>query len=325
MGFAALYISFMHLFTELYPDLVGGVLGQILSRGNLGVEIFLVISGIGLYYSLSKNFNLQKFYTKRIWRVVIPWLVVSGVYWLIIGALSRSFSFADFLLNWTGLSLWVNGTTTVWYVSFIVIMYAVYPVIYLVQRQRSEYLILLMAAVVVINCLLYRFAFTYYDMVEIALTRIPIFLFGSYLGEQLFNRVEDTKHLRTGYLSITILLFLLSLAIHGRDKNLSILFYRYGGAGIALVIMLVLCWIFFKLSLSPVRSVLRLYGEMSLEYFLIHVFLRNLTARSGICMEASAASQFLICVVILACATLLSFLYHKWMDRIRTKFMFDAG
>ena len=49
--------------------------------GSIGVEVFLFLSGIGLYFSLEKGRDVLKFYSKRIKRIIIPYVIIGLVYW----------------------------------------------------------------------------------------------------------------------------------------------------------------------------------------------------------------------------------------------------
>ena len=53
MGIAAIMIVLCH--ANLYDIQVNGIIRKMLSFGNVGVDIFLFLSGIGCYYSLDKN------------------------------------------------------------------------------------------------------------------------------------------------------------------------------------------------------------------------------------------------------------------------------
>ena len=47
MGFAAIWVALMHSFNQLFPNLKIPVVSKALAYGNLGVEIFLILSGLG--------------------------------------------------------------------------------------------------------------------------------------------------------------------------------------------------------------------------------------------------------------------------------------
>ena len=64
MGFATILILLCHIQSSGIE--VSAVVGKLLSYGNLGVEIFFFLSGVGMYYSLSKNNNFFSWYKKDI-------------------------------------------------------------------------------------------------------------------------------------------------------------------------------------------------------------------------------------------------------------------
>ena len=99
MGVAAIIIVIMHYFVELYPHLLPSAVETIIKRGNIGTDVFLFVSGMGLFFSMSKNNRPKDFYLKRIKRVILPTLFISLPYWLILGMIINGDSFGMFLLN----------------------------------------------------------------------------------------------------------------------------------------------------------------------------------------------------------------------------------
>ena len=286
MGLATIWIALMHFFVDPLPTLHIPVLTPILARGNLGVEMFLLLSGMGLYYSLKKDRNARHFYQRRIKRVVIPWLLLSLPYWIAATAIgisstvsgdAHAFSPGLFLLNWSGLSFWLRGTTTVWYVSFILLMYLLYPAIFDIQTsaQGARKILALIALDVVCNIVVAVAFPGLYDSLEIALTRVPCFLAGSLIGETVFHRQRPSLSLKV-LLMISGLLFLSCYPVYTLDKRVSVMLYRYGGAGVMALFMLLLCALFEKADLPHLRKILRFFGKISLEFYLVSVFLRNL-------------------------------------------------
>lgn len=75
MGFISLWIILYHTGMSL-PS----VLGSVKTQGFGGTDVFLFLSGFGLYYSLKKNDDIMPFYKRRIRRVMpayIPFLLAS--------------------------------------------------------------------------------------------------------------------------------------------------------------------------------------------------------------------------------------------------------
>ncbi len=76
-GISAIAIVLFHIgtYTNLLPStwLVGKIVLLIFEVGNSGVDIFVLLSAIGLTYSLKKN-TLSVFYLNRIKRTFVPYL-----------------------------------------------------------------------------------------------------------------------------------------------------------------------------------------------------------------------------------------------------------
>ena len=66
MGIAILWVMFFHLSI----DINNRILNLIKTIGYGGVDIFLMISGLGLYYAYKKNNNIKLFYKRRLLRLL---------------------------------------------------------------------------------------------------------------------------------------------------------------------------------------------------------------------------------------------------------------
>lgn len=80
-GAAILSVVLYHYFIMFYEMEAPNKVIRIISKfynsavGSVGVDIFIILSGFGLYYSLSRRGSLSLFYRKRFQRVVLPYLV----------------------------------------------------------------------------------------------------------------------------------------------------------------------------------------------------------------------------------------------------------
>ena len=71
LGIATLLVAYCHSTSLLIESLfqiqiINNILVFIREIGTIGVDIFLILSGVGLYYSFSKNKNLKQFYKKEL-------------------------------------------------------------------------------------------------------------------------------------------------------------------------------------------------------------------------------------------------------------------
>ena len=74
MGFSIIWIMMLHFQFEIVKPL-----GFIAQYGFAGVEIFMFVSGLGIYYSLDKNRQIIPYYLKRI-RRIFPAYYIVGIF-----------------------------------------------------------------------------------------------------------------------------------------------------------------------------------------------------------------------------------------------------
>lgn len=222
-GFAAAWILLFHMHFQLpnHPALIP--LQWFKASGNAGVEMFLLLSGFGLYGSMSRDGSVLSFYRRRFSRVFLPSFIVVAVYYGLIATSSSSY-----VLKLTILPYWL-GMRMFWYPPFILGMYLLYPLIFLLQKRCPKAVaalwILSYALPVVIRAALPGYA----NHAERVWTRIPAFLLGcvlapkvekdekvsmlwllplaaAYVGLMLTGRWPLTRYALTGLAGFTILL-----------------------------------------------------------------------------------------------------------------------
>lgn len=330
MGFAIVWVMLLHCYTEIAQLANLNILRFIFSQGNIGVEIFLFLSGIGLYYSCSKDEAIIPFYSRRIKRVVIPWLIMAAPYWFLKTIIVDHEGIGSYFLNLTGISFWINGITTTWYVALIVLLYFLYPYIYKIQKNNSKWVVLTIVLFIIVNVVMLFLCSDYYRKVEIAFTRVPIFLLGSLIGEVLKNKKMDSKA-KVSFASYIVLFFgLYVIGILSSEFKLKIfsedierLMVRFGGQSIAIIVVLGICILLEKFGLSIIKKGLSFLGGITLELYLIHVFLDNILSRTGVCENKGLLIRFLaettvvVSSVLIAC--LFSKLYNGIVDKLEKK------
>ena len=101
MGVAILLILFCHLdVSQSHHSVEHTRLAGILQTGSVGVDIFLFLSGIGLYYSYTKNkLPYWTFEKKRLLRIIPYYLILGGLTYLLHVLVIKQLSFRLFLEN----------------------------------------------------------------------------------------------------------------------------------------------------------------------------------------------------------------------------------
>lgn len=125
MGFAALWILMTHEWQIVTNETsFFFVTENFIKRiGFCGVDIFLLLSGMGLYYSLEKN-PVSRFYYNRLKRVIFPFIIMASIvsqidHW------TNEFYFNII----TGISFYkTNIYLFLWFVPAVITLYLFTPV-----------------------------------------------------------------------------------------------------------------------------------------------------------------------------------------------------
>lgn len=267
-GLSILWVMFFHSSFQFESKILFP-LSVLKATGNIGVDIFLMVSGISLFFSFSKDSNILHFYQKRLKRVLLPSLMVGIPFFLYHDIISGNGGVTTFLLDVTGISLFTSGTRIIWFVTAILLLYFLYPLIYLFFK-KSDWsvfsLLEIVAAVLFVNLAL-RFLFpAFWAYSEIFFRRIPVFIFGSYLGKF----VRDKKQLRVSNLQIiiTAALFFLCFAVEFFIfKNSSLALERYLYLPLSFVFI---CFFSVIGECKLIKSTIGKLAPYTLEIYLTH-------------------------------------------------------
>ena len=98
---------------------------SIFQYGSLGVPVFGLLGGVGLYFSLIKKPKLSTYYWKRIKRVFFPYLCIAFI-WYAYEYLISKFDFKSFLLEISTVGFWTQHSS-MWYIAMLIPVYAFFP------------------------------------------------------------------------------------------------------------------------------------------------------------------------------------------------------
>ena len=295
MGIATLMIVLFHsnqLDFEMFSRLnkVGYLLNFLKTICNSGVEIFLIMSGVGLYFSFSKNDSLKTFYKKRLTRILPSVLIIISIYYFIVG----DFGIKDYLTRITLLQFFIDGTKDFWYFSFLLVLYLIFPVIFkIINKYNVKGCLFLILFVLLCNYLLFFFNLDTYKMYEVALTRFPSFIIGVYLGKQVYN--ENTISYKWLYYFILLLLLSLVLCFIVYHKGIVTIFWaRY----LKLPIIISLIFLFSCMNFKPLNKFIIWIGGYSMEIYLTYEYLGEILIKYFKIIDNSYVSFYLVIFII---------------------------
>ena len=270
MGAAMLFVILFHVALDRGDPFYG------LRRcGNVGVDIFLFLSGVGLWFSWVKTPDVRRFYRRRLLRIVPTWLVVSTAFYLpdYLGARRFSRSIVDLIgditINW---DFWLHDELTFWYVPAIMALYLVAPWYMRLVQNRPIYrwLPLLM----VVWCVMVQWVLPIHHAVghlEIFWSRVPIFFIGINFGELVRTR----RQLPGESVWLLLLTFLMTFGTclyleQVRHGHFPLFVERMLYIPFTVCTVLVMNRI-FRRTPQWVNSAFRFVGALSLEAYLIHI------------------------------------------------------
>ena len=176
------------------------------------VDVFLVLSGFGLYYSFKKRPDKAYFYKHHIIRVLIPYILVAlpAYFWrdVIFLDLGKKRFLKDFLfLNFfTGDDIWF------WYILMIIFCYLVFPYISKMfddaksESAESVYMINCFTFLTVICMMFEIYNKPLFGSLNIALLRMWGFVFGTLIGKYSY---ENRKISNAAYIIMICTFFAL--------------------------------------------------------------------------------------------------------------------
>ena len=243
--------------------------------GNVGVDIFLFLSGVGLWFSWVKTPDVLRFYRRRLLRIVPTWIVVATVFYMpdYLGARRFSRSLVDLIgditLNW---DFWLHDELTFWYLPAIMALYLVAPWYMRLVQSRPVYrwLPLLM----VIWCVMVQWVLPIHHAVghiEIFWSRVPIFFIGINFGEMVRTR----RQLSSDAVWLLLVTFLMTFGTclyleQVRHGQFPLFVERMLYIPFTVCTVLVMNRIFRRMP-QWVNSSFRFVGALSLEAYLIHI------------------------------------------------------
>lgn len=288
MGFAIIIVMLFHVSCPR-----GDMFYGLRRMGNVGVDIFFFLSGIGLWYSWSKCQNMLRFYRNRLVRIYPAWLIVAGYFYISRfnplrpsyalpfggtgdGAVDSWIDLAgDVLFNW---DFWLHDELTFWYVPATMMLYLIAPFYMEMIRRHPVYR--WMVVLPLMWCIIVQYVLPVHNAVghiEIFWSRVPIFLLGINLGETVRQKTVVDRHAWW----MTVLFFLVSLSSciwleqvrHGRFP---LYVERMLYIPLAVSTILIMAEVFSRTSRwqrgrISFNRVFAWIGGISLEMYLVHV------------------------------------------------------
>ena len=297
MGWAILWIMMLHFtFNQIKP------LGFIAQYGFSGVEIFIFVSGLGLYYSLEKDHHLIHYYFKRLLRIFPAYFTIGffdNIY-LCHDTISTC------LFRLTTIGFWTGGVYYDWFIPSLLVLYILSPCI---KAIIERHMFFILSIIVVITLGLSYILIDKEHIIDRAhfffLYRIPSFIFGMICAFWIKNGIS-TKYYYI-ILAIGLPFFIFLYPNHHQIFN-----YKYFSL-FFLLPCFTMAFIYLSKYLRVANPLISMMGKASLEIYLIQGIFFSSTI-NGMIIVPSIWHDTLSIIFIIT-STLLGFAIHWLIDK----------
>ena len=287
MGFSIIAIMFFHFTEDCYLDRIhygGFIKWYYLLIGSGFVDVFLLLSSFGLYYSLKKRpVPLGHFYQKRLFKVIVPYLICAmpALIWrdVILEERSIIYCLSDILF----ITFFHNGRKWFWYILAICLCYCIFPYIFQTIEAAQDDISAQMRMLIwfcffnVLTVMASLYAPEFFNNTNILLLRLFPFALGTYLGKAAYE--EKTIH------PAIIFLCFLSIPLLYLRKTDSITIIRYCTGFFSIFISFVLIVVLEFMPRNILKDIVRRFldfvGNYTLELYLAHVMIRGIMRYIG--------------------------------------------
>lgn len=302
MGWSIIWIMMLHFtFNQVKP------LGFIAQYGFAGVDIFMLVSGFGLYYSLEKDSCLPNFYKKRLLRIF-------PAYYLI-GIIHSVFFYHDDLLTYlyrfSTIDYWIGDTVGDWFVPTIVMYYLFTPFVKKIFNCRWQNIASIIGLItLVVIALAWYFADKPHLLSRLhffSLFRIASFLFGITCAYWLKKGISERYY-------FIILIAGIPFFIYLFPNHHQVYHYKYLSL-LFLLPLFTICFVLLSRLFKKTSTLLVHIGAASLEIFLIQdFFFKMITSQKLIISEKWHDA---ITILMMAICVILGIFIHRLIEKSR--------
>ena len=207
MGIAAIWILIFHEWNCIFGafPILGGVERFVKRIGFCGVDIFLLLSGMGLTFSIKKNRRIGSFYCKRLKRIVLPFIFMALIKWGF-----GDWTFYEFLINITGFKFFTETIYGfLWFVPAICCLYFIFPFYWkLFEKAENKFLFTICSIEIWLIASLFLREILRVDLWGFT-NRIPVFLVGILFG----YFIQKTNTDSFGYLETKINMLIVCITL----------------------------------------------------------------------------------------------------------------
>lgn len=226
--------------------------------GYGGVDIFMFLSGFGIYFSYKKDSNYLSYIKRRLLRI-LPYNIILCIVMMFV----YDRTLLETVLDALGLSIYFRGNLVNWYTSLILTLYVLSPLYLKIFNKKPELVTGVGIALIFVICRLndsYHFVYIWF--------RSAIYLLGMYFGYAL----DKEKNIHEWFwIILSIIGWVLMYCLYHYYRN------DYQHVYPLLLITPGLCLIFAHIfdKISIFDGFLSYISKYSYQFYMIHLIVRD--------------------------------------------------
>ena len=277
MGAAMIWVMWFH---SLFTGKEDGVLNFFHNVGFYGVDMFLLVSGLGLYFSMRKSKNALDFYKKRAVRILPAYLVVAILWYLLY---KTDPTVGDKILSILGVNYWRGTIYNMperfdWFIPTLIVFYLLIPLYdKLFQKAAVKWKFTVLASFISPLLCIVTYQFHMLPLYG-SIVRIPVFLIGYCIGWFLYEKKEESKGSWMVYIPLMLTGLIAGYYIQKYITNYTVFWGINAypatlvapGMSILIALLVMLALKYLKIVGKIIAFPLYVCGRYSLEIYLIH-------------------------------------------------------
>lgn len=307
-GILAIWIIVFHTYRRISMPYIP-IITNVISIGNMSVDVFFFFSGVCLALSAKKHNYLKdgwrNYFRRRFTRILIPYFIICVPYYLWSsifesggGLVHKSLSF---IANISSASFWINGTQTTWYAYGIIVFYLLFPLLYsLITKANTKQKVHLIIGLIILSIIS-----SYIPVIKNSLVvwaRLPIFTIGVCAG------VSSGRNEKKSVAAIVCALVVFSaLGALTSFSEISDSFTIPQVYRLLLYILMTLSLLFILSLFDGKIAAFEWIGTLSLEIYLVHITLLHPLKYYGIIDTVS----YWLYIILPVSALLISWIVGK--------------
>lgn len=279
------------------------------------IDIFLFLSGFGIYRSLTRNSDSLSFYSRRaskIYPVYIPLLLI----WLAANCQGVGLTeLPGFVFgNVTGLSFWLQKNPYFnWYILSLPAFYLASPLLVRIIRREKKHEIALLLILPFLACT------CCFGISRLLLffSRIPSFVLGMLFGKAHLEHKEPSRRTKGIMILVGIVFYVIQYLVVKRFSEDTLWHYGlwfYWHVFMLPALFLLYCGMIRGVEKLPILKhivkLLSLIGTSTLEIYVIHIVLFDFVPED---------TGRLVWLLIAACMVAAGIVYHRLIDLLQRK------